>query len=242
VERHVTFDRLYNFRDLGGYPAADGQRVVWCRVYRSDSLSKLDGADWDRFRALGIRTVIDLRHACEVEARGRVPYSDELSYHHLSIEHRPYDQAGLGPEVDPVRFLADRYAEVAKDGVVELRQALELIAFGDGPIAFHCASGKDRTGLLAALLLSLVGVADEDIAADFALTGRATGRFIAEYQALTGQLPRWPGFATAPPELVRLVLGELAAEYGSVQGYAVDRLGLGGNLIAALRTRLLEHA
>jgi protein-tyrosine phosphatase len=144
--------------------------------------------------------------------------------------------------VNPVRFLADRYAEVATDGVVELRQALELIAFADGPIVFHCASGKDRTGLLAALVLSLVGVADEDIAADFALTGRATGRFIAEYLADTGQLPRWPGFATAPPELIRLVLAELAADHGSVQGYAVDRLGVGGDLIDALRARLLEHA
>ncbi len=237
----MTFDRLYNFRDLGGCAAGDGHRVAWGRVYRSDSVSKLDGADWDRFRALGIRTVIDLRHGWEVEARGRVPYSDELSYHNLSIEHRPYDQAGLGADVDPVRFLADRYAEVAADGVVELRHALELIAYADCPVAFHCASGKDRTGLLAALLLSLVGVSDEDIAADFALTGLATGRLIAEYQALTGQLPRWPGFATAPPELIRLVLAELAAEHGSVQGYAFDRLGVGAELIAALRTRLLEH-
>jgi protein-tyrosine phosphatase len=150
VERHIRFDRLYNFRDLGGYRAGDGQRVARGRVYRSDSLSKLDGPDWDRFRALGIRTVIDLRHDWEIEARGRLPYSVEMAYHNLSIEHRPYDQAALGPEVDPARFLADRYAEVAADGVVELRQALELIAFAEGPIAFHCASGKDRTGLLAA--------------------------------------------------------------------------------------------
>ena len=241
MERHIRFDRLYNFRDLGGYATADGHRVTWGRVYRSDSLSKLDGSDWDRFGAMGIRTVIDLRHDWEVEARGRVPYSDDLTYHNLSIEHRPYDQANLGPDVDPVRFLADRYAEVAADGVVELRRALELIAFAQGPVAFHCASGKDRTGLLAALVLSLVGVAEDDIVADFALTGRATSQLIAEFQARTGELPRWPGFATAPAALIRLVLAEIAAEHGSVRGYAVNRLGVDENLIVALRTKLLEH-
>jgi protein-tyrosine phosphatase len=92
------------------------------------------------------------------------------------------------------------------------------------------------------LVLSLVDVTEDDIAADFALTGLATGQFIAEFQARTGELPRWPGFATAPSELIRLVLAEIAAEQGSVRGYAINRLGVGEDLIAAMRTRLLDNA
>jgi protein-tyrosine phosphatase len=170
--RHIQFEHLHNFRDLGGYRTQDGRTVGWGRVYRSDSLAKLRGADWDRFLDLGVRTVIDLRYPWEIAAKGRVPEDDALAYLNLSVEHRPYDQAEIDPEVDPWRYLADRYAEVALDGAEELRRALEVIACGDGPVVFHCASGKDRTGLLAALVLALVGVAEDDIVADFALTER----------------------------------------------------------------------
>ena len=160
MERHITFQRLHNFRDLGGYRTDDGRTVRWGQLYRSDSLGKLAGADLARFRELGVRTVIDLRYPWEIEARGRVPHHDGLVWHNLSIEHRPYDQATIDPAVDPWRYLADRYAEVAEDGAAELREALEVVAEADGPLVFHCASGKDRTGLLAALLLTLLGVDD----------------------------------------------------------------------------------
>ncbi len=73
MARHVAFDRLHNFRDVGGYAGAGGATVRWGRLYRSDSLGKLRGADWERFRALGIRTVIDLRYPWEIAAKGRLP-------------------------------------------------------------------------------------------------------------------------------------------------------------------------
>lgn len=243
MNRHIPFDRLHNFRDIGGYATGDGRTVHWGRLYRSDSLSKLQGADWDRFVDLGVRTVIDLRYPWEIAAKGRVPDLGGLTYHNLSIEHRTYDQAGLDPSVEPARFLADRYAEVALDGVKELRQALEVIALGDAPVVIHCASGKDRTGLLAALVLSLVDVAEDDIIADFALTGLATDRLIADYSADVRNPPlRWPAYAQAPADVMRLFLADLAAEYGSVREYAVDRLGVDDGLITALRTRLTRAA
>lgn len=240
MRRHVPFERLHNFRDLGGYTSGDGRTVEWGRLYRSDSLAKLEGEDWERFLALGVRTVIDLRYPWEIEARGRVPRSDDLAYHNLSVEHRPYDQAEIDPEVDPWRFLADRYAEVAHDGVEELRQALEVIATGPGPVVFHCASGKDRTGLLAALVLALLDVPDEQIAADFALTELATERLIADWRAAyPGRELRWPGYGRAPADIIRLFLSDLAAEHGSVHGYVTGRLGVGDELIAELRGRYL---
>jgi protein-tyrosine phosphatase len=121
---------LHNFRDFGGYRTADGRQVRWGQLYRSDSLSKLAGNDLARFAEVGVRTVIDLRHSWEIDKWGRVPQAAELAYHNFSIEHRPYDQSILTDVVDPVRFLADRYAEVASDGVAEIGLALRVIAAG----------------------------------------------------------------------------------------------------------------
>ncbi|QLQ35997.1 tyrosine-protein phosphatase [Micromonospora robiginosa] len=234
------FSTLCNFRDLGGWRTADGRTVARGRLYRSDSLAKLAGDDLARFAALGIRTVIDLRYPWEIADRGRAPESLGVTWHNLSIEHRPYVQADIDPDVDPWRYLADRYAEVAEDGVVELRRALEVIADGEHPLVFHCASGKDRTGLLAALVLALLGVDEDRIATDFALTERATGRLVDEWRERNGgATPGWPAYGRAPAELIRLVLAELVAAHGSVRGYVTGRLGVGEDTIAALRDRLL---
>ena len=238
--RHIEFERLHNFRDVGGYRTRDGRSVHWRTLYRSDSLSKLAGADLARFRQLGVRTVIDLRYPWEIEARGRIPDGTGATYHNLCIEHRPYDQAALGPDVETARYLADRYAEVAADGVRELRQALQVIAYGAAPIVVHCSAGKDRTGLLVALVLSLLGVSDEDIIADFALTGRATARLLADYRAdPRNSVLRWPGYAQAPADVMQLFLADLTAGYGSVHGYATAQLGVEQELITALQAQLL---
>ncbi|MBV6700646.1 tyrosine-protein phosphatase [Kitasatospora aureofaciens] len=240
--RHITFDQLHNFRDLGGYPATGGRSVRWGLLYRSDSLGKLTSpADLARLRdELGVRTVIDLRYPWEIEAKGRVPDLDGLAYHNLSIEHRPYDQAEIDPGLDPWRYLADRFAEVAEDGVKEIRQVLDVITEADEPLVFHCASGKDRTGLIAALVLTLLGVPEDDIAADFALTELATPHFIADWHAANpGRTLRWPGYGRAPETVIRLTLADLAARYGSVEGYITGTLGVDRDGIDALRARLL---
>jgi len=242
VTRHLDFSRLHNFRDLGGYRTEDGRTVRWGRLYRSDSLAKLEGEDWERFLSLGVRTVIDLRYPWEIELKGRVPEAAGLGYHNLSIEHRPYDQAALGPDVDTARYLAERFAEVALDGVKELAQVLELIASADsGPLVFHCASGKDRTGIVAALVLTLLGVPEDDIIADFALTGLATDRLVADWHAAhPGRELRWPGYGRAPAELMRLFLADLTDRHGSVRAYATEQLGVDTELVAALRANLLN--
>ncbi|MEV0319891.1 tyrosine-protein phosphatase [Streptomyces sp. NPDC050658] len=241
MRRHIDFDRLHNFRDLGGYRTRDGRTVRWGRLYRSDSLAKLAGADWDRFLGLGVRTVIDLRYPWEIEAKGRVPDAEGIAYVNLSVEHRPYDQAEIDPALDPWRYLADRYAEVALDGADELRAALETIADENAPQVFHCASGKDRTGLLAALVLALLDVDEDTIAEDFALTELATERLIADWRAAhPDRTLRWPGYGRAPQEVIRLFLADLNATYGSVRDYAVKHVGIDEELIDRLRTRLLD--
>ncbi|MFJ3161057.1 tyrosine-protein phosphatase [Streptomyces kanasensis] len=245
MDRHLVFERLHNFRDLGGYATEDGRVVRWGRLYRSDSLGKLrEGGDWDRFLGLGVRTVIDLRYPWEIDGRGRVPAHPSFAYHNLSVEHRPYDQSRLTADVAIGPYLAERYLEVAEDGVRELRRALELIAdAGSGPVVFHCASGKDRTGLLAALVLGLLRVPEDVVVEDFALTGLATERLVADWRENhPGRELTWPDFGRAPGEVMRLFLDGLAARYGSPAGYATERLGVDGALVDALRRNLLEPA
>ncbi|MFD8317823.1 tyrosine-protein phosphatase [Kitasatospora purpeofusca] len=241
MNRHIAFEGPHNFRDLGGYPTADGRTVQWGRLYRSASLAVLASpADHERFRALDIGTVIDLRYPWEIARKGRLPELDGVAYHNLSIEHRPYDQAEIDPDLDPWRYLADRFAEVAEDGVAEIRTVLELIADADRPVVFHCASGKDRTGLIAALVLSLLGVGEDDVAADFALTELATARLVADWHAANpGRTLRWPGFGRAPEDVIRLVLADLTAAHGSVHAYATGTVGVDEALIGRLRARLL---
>jgi protein-tyrosine phosphatase len=241
--RHIEFDRLHNFRDVGGYAAFDGRTVRWNRLYRSDTLSKLAGSDWERYQALGIRTVIDLRYPFEIENRGRVPEYEGLEFHNLSIEQRPWDQSALNA-ADPWRFLASQYGEVIHEGAKEIREALEVIASAaaDGAsTAFHCAGGKDRTGVIAALVLGLVGVSEEDIVADYALTELAAARHIAGWRAMYPDRELvWADYGRAPGIVMEMFLADLNAEFGSIHGYVTGHLGIGDDVIAALRDGLTE--
>lgn len=243
MARHVDFQRLHNFRDLGGYRTADGHATAWGVLYRSDNLRKLsEPADVERFLALDVHTVIDLRYPWEIEQSGRVPEFAGLRYVNLSIEHQPYDQGALGDDFDPWRFLADRYMEVAQDGVKEIRGVLDVIAEPQsGTTVFHCASGKDRTGIIAMLVLSLIGVSEQDVLDDFALTELATQRLIADWKAFYPDRElSWAAYARAPKEPMQLFIADLKSRYGSVEGYAEQELGVDAALVAALKTKLID--
>jgi len=242
MDRHVTFERLHNFRDLGGYRTESGDQVLTGAVFRADSLGKLSGADWEKFLGLGVATVIDLRYPWEIENKGRVPEAERFQYHNLSIEHRPYDQAAIDPDVNPWRFLADRFAEVIEDGADEIRQVIEHLASAPGPVVFHCTSGKDRTGLIAAFTLTLLGVPRSEVLADFALTELATERLAADWRAANPERElRWPSYGRAPAIVMDLVFADLEARYGSVEEYLTSA-GLSVETVEQLRERLLMRS
>ncbi|MFF3437675.1 tyrosine-protein phosphatase [Streptosporangium sp. NPDC002721] len=235
--RHIEFARLYNFRDVGGYRTDGGLEVRWRRLYRSASLHMLADDDLDRFHALGVRTVIDLRHPDEVARRGRAP--EGPGYHNLPVERRRWDTArDYHPDAGVARFFADRYLEVAHDGHAELRSALEVIAeAGNAPVVVHCAAGKDRTGLLVALVLRLLGVSEEDVVADYALTELARPQMVAYWEKERPAEVRWAGFGRAPAEAMRLFLEEL----GPVRDHCLQTLGVDKTVISALRNHLLKN-
>jgi protein tyrosine/serine phosphatase len=247
VQRIVEFTTVFNFRDLGGYPTEDGRTVRWGQLYRSDGLWRLTEDDVESFAALGIRTVLDLRRPDELEIDGRIADSFGLDYHHVNFHADQWPDHDLGPD-DMPRYLADRYAEMADGGLTGtdvVGRALRLLARGDAaPLVFHCAAGKDRTGVLAALTLSLLGVGDEHIADDYALSAESERRYRLWRHAVTGTEAVEAGHAPAwvlnpcPREAMLLFLTELRQRHGSFETY-LDRAGLTHQDVEALRIRLL---
>jgi protein tyrosine/serine phosphatase len=248
VERVVPFSTVFNFRDLGGYPAAGGRTVRWGRLYRSDGLHRLTEDDFEDFAGLGVRTVIDLRRPDELDADGRVAESLGLDYRHLNFHADMWPQHTLTPAQMP-RYLADRYADMAEGGLTgknAVAASLRAVADADAaPLVFHCAAGKDRTGVLAALTLSLVGVDDEDIATDYALSAESERRFREWRRALSTAQPDEDGHSTAwtvnpcPREAMHLFLTELRERHGSVEAY-VRRAGISHAEVEKLRGHLLD--
>ena len=191
--RLVPLTGAYNFRDLGGYPAREGRTTRWGTLYRSDTLHELTGPDVDLLLAMGLTTVIDLRTARELERSGRGPLADHaIGFHHLSVIG---DEAGgtggatgvVGEAVaapDPAgEDLSERYLWYLESGRGALVEALTLLGEPDRyPAVFHCAAGKDRTGVLAALVLGIVGVEAPVIVADYELTASRMPMIMERYR------------------------------------------------------------
>lgn len=239
----LTFSAVFNFRDLGGYAGLDGRNVRSGAIYRSDTLSRLCDPDRETFDALGIRTVIDLRRPYEVERDGRCPEWNELAWRHIHPDHPEWDHGMYDENAGPARFLADRYRELAEHGRTALVQALGVIADPQAaPIVVHCVAGKDRTGVICALTLSLLGVSDVDIAADYALTERSGARYLEWLRANQPEAATNPTpvvYSVTPPEAMLLFLSELRERHGSVEEYVTGG-GLTREQIATMRAHLLS--
>ncbi len=239
--RDHRFGRVFNFRDLGGYPTRDGRAVRWRRLYRSDSLHALAEADQGAFQALGIRTVLDLRRPSEIERDGRVPDWNGVAWRHLYLRHREWSHTPYRRGADVVRYLADRYRDMAEESAAGLAAAVALIADPRAaPVVVHCVAGKDRTGVVCALTLSLLGVCDEDIAAEYALSAANLRRFVDLLPAENSDRFDPNAIPLETPATVMLAfLEELRARHGSVQRYLADS-GLPADRVEALRAHLLE--
>lgn len=245
-----AFDLLFNFRDLGGYPTADGRRVRWGHLFRSDSPHQATDADLVTLAELGVRTVVDLRTHVELAERGRYPLDRHaVRHHHLPLISRTWeDDVRLTTSVAPeltADFLTARYVEMLTDGGPALASLVTLL--GDPaafPALFHCAVGKDRTGVIAAMVLDLLGVADHQIVHDYTLSALGMARIEAWLVANDpGEADAWlrqpRAWLASPPAAMASFLGHLRGEYGSTEGYLRGR-GVPAATIEAVRTNLLH--
>lgn len=244
-ERHVDLPNVFNLRDLGGYSAADGRIVAWRRLFRADGLQRLATADVVGLHQLGLRTVIDLRRPDEVEL-GRLD-AQGLAYHHHSLQPADWLAEDFDVSMDAARYLADRYLEMTSLRSEQVAAVLRLISDeGSGPLVFHCAAGKDRTGVVAALTLSLLGVADDSIESDYALSTDSTKRWLTWARVnrpeLAQEVSTLPSpWTSAPPEAIRYFLADLRSTHGSVEAY-VASIGVADEMVDALRAHLLTDA
>ncbi|MCP3935651.1 MAG: tyrosine-protein phosphatase [Actinomycetia bacterium] len=245
----IELDGTLNLRDLGGWQA-DGGTVARGLLYRSDRLSELTDADLDRLDTLEIRTVIDLRYGQEanehpsrlwssVDNHVDVPMAGDLANQKSFIER------AFAGEMDDIsdQAVGEGYIEMLIRHAIDFGRAIN-IAVDNTPTLFHCTAGKDRTGLLAMLMLGTLGVGQDDILHDFTLSNqyRAEVRMkalapIFAAEGLNVETFR-PAFS-APRLAMEMALEWIGREYGSPTAYVREAAGLGDDGIDRLRNRTL---
>ena len=213
-------------------------------VFRSDSLHRLTTADLKVMEPLRLRTVIDMRSSSELRLQGCYPLANEVAYHHVpwyEDETRPFKLSKPG---DPAPDLASAYLDLARACGPALASVLDLIADADHAVVFHCVAGKDRTGIVAGLVLAVLGVPDASIASDYHLTEGAAPRMRAWAQAHDARAlaeiratPAW--VHRAPHESIEAFLHLARVEHGSIDRF-LGHVGVDENITEKLRHRLLE--
>lgn len=242
MHRLIPLEGCFNFRDIGGYPTRTGRRVRWRQLFRSDGLHALTPDDVRVLREdVGLGQVVDLRSTGELASEGRGLLGDlPLEFHHLPLFDG--DRSGKPQEALDVT-LADRYVLLAEYAADRIARVVTTLAAAPGPAVFHCAAGKDRTGVVSAIVLGLLDVADEVIVADYAATQENLEAIVDRlmsldgYRAMLAALP--PDTLHANPETMVMLLDQLRERHGSMEAYA-RRAGVDDATLVRLRGRLLE--
>jgi hypothetical protein len=230
MDRWVDFAGVFNFRDVGMLTGRPGV------LYRSDALCSLLEEDRPRYEALGVHTVIDLRRPEEVEVQGRAPQWACRAWHNVTLREEVWPVGECSTEEAVAAYLAGIYLNMNAADVVRVLTILADPA--TGPAVLHCAGGRDRTGVVVALMLSLLGVSDSDIAADYAETEKFTLRWLQWHFETTGEATELPpNIRFTPPEAILGYLVQLRELHGSVQDYLI-KAGLEAHAIDGLRARM----
>ena len=254
ADRVLSFEALDNFRDYGDYPAAHGTRLKKGQLYRSAHHGKATDADLARLAALDVAVVVDLRRKSE---RLRDPARRPPGFRALVIDN----DLGDGGEAPHVSFVANNV--LTPDRVVgfmieEYRRLpveprhhdlyaryFQALATADGPVVIHCAAGKDRTGILAALTHHIAGVHPDDIMDDYLLTNSAARieerapEVARNLGMATGRTPSFEAvacFLGVRPEYLTTAEQVIKETYGSTDAYLAEVLGV----TPALRDQLVK--
>jgi len=244
-QRILPFTGVLNFRDLGGYQTADGRVTRWRHLYRSDVLHDLTANDLELFRSLGVAAIVDLRNPAEVERTGRGLLANEpINFVNASVlsmedvEERP-DTSVLGED-----YLWQRYLSYLEIGPGAFVRAIEEMAVGDNyPLVFNCFFGKDRTGVLAALVLSCLGVDPRTIVEDYALTETRVELILEKLRSDPIHRDTIdksdPLLFTSNARTMSKFLEELEHRHGGARSWALNE-GVDSQLLDVLSDELLE--
>jgi len=244
-DRHLNLAGASNFRDLGGYPTADGRTVRWRQIFRSNHLGHLTDGDVAVLRELGVRSAFDFRGTEERTAA--LCGMPEISVHSLPVEPtvvaalRAIMAAGTPLSTDhAVEVMRGSYSGYVQNNTPHFRTLFaHLLEEDRAPLVIHCTAGKDRTGFACALILHTLGVSEDIISEDYLLTNRFYRRD--------------PNHSSDLPDDIKQVLGSVQtsflaaafeainADYGDLETYLRDGLGLGNAERAHLEARYLQR-
>lgn len=241
--RHFSLAGASNFRDLGGYPTANGRTTRWRRIFRSNHLGHLTDDDIAVLRGLGVRSAFDFR-GLEERTTALCGMTD-IAVHSLPVEPtvvaalRAIAASGTPLSTDhAVEVMRESYRSYVQDNTSRFRALFGHLLEDHAPLVIHCTAGKDRTGFACALILHALDVPGEVISEDYLLTNRFYRRD--------------PSASSDLPEDVRQVLGSVQAsflaaafdvidaDYGSLENYLRDGLGVGTAERKYLAERYLE--
>lgn len=263
IERHlIPLEGGRNFRDLGGYKTMDGRTVKTGKLFRSGVLHHMTAADYNKVEQLGIKTVVDFR-ATEERA------SEPTNWGAGDVNMMSWDYSMdfgqdtnilaefANPALDAAgaeALMSEMYRGMAEEQKLHYAGMFATLSSSDEPLLFHCTAGKDRTGIAAALLLTALGVDHETVIQDYVLSEVING--LPEYQnaapALSDDMDSNYAFlANMPPAALDALMGtrrvyiesafdEMTKQYGSVDAYIRDELGMDEARIAQLKAHFLE--
>jgi len=240
--RHLSLQGASNFRDLGGYPTADGRTTRWRHIFRSNHLGQLTTTDIEIVRALGVRSAFDFRGVEERAAGACVV--NEITVHSLPIE--PTVVASLRAELArgtltaPVALdiMRESYRNYVRHNTHSFRNLFGHLLEDSTPLVIHCTAGKDRTGFASALILHALGVPDDVIAEDYLLTNTYYKRDVSSAADLPADVLNAIGSVEA--SYLAAAFEAVGSEYGDLETYLRDGLKLGTAERTALKARYLQ--
>ncbi|WP_376700428.1 tyrosine-protein phosphatase [Listeria booriae] len=253
-ERTIPLEGCFNFRDLGGYVNTAGKTVRWGKLYRSSLLTNITEKDKDTLEKLGVSWICDLRSTSEIAAKP-TPALAHIKNRHIPIgtaknestESQKIDIPDDHRVYEPLMGESYRVFVQSKDGFREIFN--DIIEKEEVPFLFHCTAGKDRTGVLGALLLKLLDVPENTILADYELTNQYADNILGEMQGLVNafsnsdkkiDLENFRPMAEARPAYLEIAFDEMQKEYGSVDAYLEKGIGITPSEKAKFQTMMLE--
>ncbi|HEU5026366.1 MAG TPA: tyrosine-protein phosphatase [Spirillospora sp.] len=252
--RDVTVDGAVNVRDIGGYAAKDGRHVRYGLVYRSASLSKVTATGIAQLQRLGLTASVDFRSQLEVGLSGAdklptgvAPVAANINaFSPTLLTMLPDLLKAVLAQDKPGEFMALSYRGFVHDpdSRKQFAAALTRIASGKGPVLYHCTEGKDRTGVMTAILLTILGVPKTQVYADYLrsnqeLAGQNAAE-LAELQKLGIDPALVEPFLTVRASYLDTAFDQIKRDYGTFGAFAAKGLGIDAATQAALRKQLLK--
>lgn len=240
IARHIEVEGGYNIRDLGGYPTVDGRTTRWQMLVRSGSLDQITPTGQERLVQYGVKTVIDLRDEFEVR-----DYPD-VFMQHMSVRylHTPLSPHNYNDSLTYTR-LDEVYCTMLGTLQTNIGAIFSAIAEAEPGILFHCFAGKDRTGLVSALLLGVAGVPADVIAADYAETAPHIAHLVAQWREYAIQhaqdMARFDCDVGSEATTMLNTLAVLETEYGGGVNY-LRSCGINDRQLQRLRALLLDDS